>query len=488
MFYYKITILDNKKCKLETDDDELFDDLRDYLSYKIPGVEYTKAFKRGWDGKKFLLAKSGMFSIGLLDLTKNFLKQRGIIPPVTDRRPPVITNDSIDIKDKLKKLKLIPREHQVRILQKVIKHDRGIVRSCTGSGKSVCTAMATAEFNKPTIIYVIGIDLLKQFHDLFSAIFDEKIGMIGNGVCDIERINIASIWTIGSALKISKNDILIDEDKEEDEADDNNVEKIINMLRDAKIHIFDESHTVTTNTINQIYKQINPERIYGFSGTPYRDDIDNLSIHSILGRQIINISASELIQKGILAQPIIKFVDVPPLGTTYPSYQGIYKNFIVDNDVRNNLIVKEVESLLEKGYLTLVLYKQIRHGKKLYKMLNSVGIKTEVLSGDDSLERRTEVKEMLMDKKIQVILASTIFDLGVDIPALSGLVLCGGGKSSIRALQRIGRVIRGYPGKKFAAIVDFYDRAKFLRSHSKIRCKIYASEEGFRVIKCKNMK
>ena len=485
--FYKI-VINSKQCKLDTDDEELFEDLREYLSYKIPGVEYTKAFKSGWSGKKYLLNKKGMFNIGLLSIVKNFFGQRNIDPLEKDRRPPIVVNKSIDLSERLKKIGLVPREHQVAILDKAIKYDRGIVRACTGSGKSLCTALITAEFNKPTIIYVIGIDLLKQFHDLFSSIFDEPIGMIGNSVCNIERINIASVWTIGSALKINKNNILIDEDKEEDEPDASNVEKIITMLADAKVHIFDESHTVTTSTITQIYKHITPERIYGLSGTPYRDDIDNLSIHSILGKQIINVSASKLIEKGFLVQPIIKFADVPPLGKSFSNYQSVYKNFIVDNDVRNNIIVDEVKGLLDKGYMPLCLYKQIRHGEKLHEMLNKANIKTEMLSGSDSLERRIEVKNMLLDGKIQVILASTIFDLGVDIPALSGLVLCGGGKSSIRALQRIGRVIRGYPGKKFAAVVDFYDRAKFLRNHSKIRSKIYSSEEGFRVIKCKNMK
>ena len=33
MFFYKIKILDNKKCKFETDDDELFDDFHQRWGY-----------------------------------------------------------------------------------------------------------------------------------------------------------------------------------------------------------------------------------------------------------------------------------------------------------------------------------------------------------------------------------------------------------------------------------------------------------------------
>jgi superfamily II DNA or RNA helicase len=51
----------------------------------------------------------------------------------------------------------------------------------------------------------------------------------------------------------------------------------------------------------------------------------------------------------------------------------------------------------------------------------------------------------------------------------------------VRTIQRIGRVLRKHPNKKQAAIIDFIDNAKFLIDHSKIRYKIYTSEEEFEV-------
>ena len=69
-----------------------------------------------------------------------------------------------------------------------------------------------------------------------------------------------------------------------------------------------------------------------------------------------------------------------------------------------------------------------------------------MLYGEDNLEERNKVKQQLYDKEIDIILASSVYDVGVDLSILSGLVLCGGGKSSIKTLQRVGRVIRG--GKK----------------------------------------
>jgi superfamily II DNA or RNA helicase len=117
--------------------------------------------------------------------------------------------------------------------------------------------------------------------------------------------------------------------------------------------------------------------------------------------------------------------------------------------------------------------------------MQAAGIKCEILSGKDTLKRRTEVKEMLDKREIDVLLASTILDIGFDAPILSGLVLCGSGKSSVRCLQRLGRVIRSFPGKKRAIIIDFYDQERYLKAHSKARYNIYKSEKGFNILPLK---
>lgn len=345
---------------------------------------------------------------------------------------------------------------------------------------STGAALITAKLNKPTIIYVIGLDLLQQFHKLFSEIFQTPIGFIGNGVCDIQNINIASIWTVGKALDI-KFKMFDEEDIQTDEQDPNidNKLKIQELLKTTKVHIFDECHSVACDTVKEIFKNIDPEHIYGMSGTPYRDDGSDLLIHGMLGEQIINVSASDLIARGILAQPIIKFINVPAIPVRGRTYADVYSEYIVENDARNFLIVQETKKLIEKGYQTLVLFKQIKHGKILHKLFIENGIQCEMLHGSHKLEDREEVKQRLLNKQSNVILASIIFDTGVDLPTLSGLVLAGGGKSSTRCLQRIGRCIRAYPGKTYAAIVDFVDNARFLKKHSEARYKIYSSEKGF---------
>jgi superfamily II DNA or RNA helicase len=484
----KIIIHDNKTCQLITDDESIFRLIRSRLSYKLTGIEYTPAYKNGWNGITYLINKKGYFFYGLLNKVTEFLKDHHSIFELEDKRLPLIYNESIDLSNKLKELGFEPRDYQTKIMDVACKSRNGIIRAATGSGKSLIMALITAKLNKPTCIFVIGLDLLQQFHDLFSKLFDEKIGYIGNGICDIQRINIVSIWTIGSALNLNRKSICSDDEFEcKEKVDLSHRDRILKLLADTKVAQFDECHIIAADTAQIIHKNINPDHIYGFSGTPYRDDNTYLLSCGILGEQIIDLPASELIEKKVLAQPIIKFISVPKMSTS-PQYQTVYKEYITENSIRNNLIIQQAKELLDKKYIPLVLFKHIKHGQELYQLMLDAGVKCEMLYGNDSLEKRTEVKKMIENKEIDLILASNIFDIGVSIDILSALILAGGGKSSIRALQRIGRILRKYPGKTHVAVVDFYDQTKFLKKHSITRYNIYSQEPGFKIIKCKEMK
>jgi superfamily II DNA or RNA helicase len=486
----KIIIKGNNSQITEESDLEHILALDKHLSFKVQGAEHTAAY-RGffnrdgdfvkWDGLKKLLTPTLLFPTGLLDRVKEFYTDAGKTFEVIDKRPAKSEGVPFDILTNLKKMNKEPYPYQLEILDVIDKNDRGIIKVATGGGKSLIAALIAAKLGKKTIIYVIGKDLLYQFHDFFSAVFDEKIGIIGDGKCEIHNINIASIWTIGQAIGMDKKAILLDGDDEEESVSTNKYTEINKMMKEAKVHIIDECHMSACETIQQVFKHSNTEHLYGLSGSPWRDDGADLLIESILGRYIVNISASTLIAGDFLAQPLIRFRVVPPyhyeLEKVYPS---VYKKYVVENDIRNGLVLDAAKMMVEKGYQTLVLFGSLKHGKILYELFKQ-HMKCAILDGKNTKEEREQVKKDLMEHKIDCVIASRIFDIGVDIPSLSGLVIACGGKSTVKALQRVGRVIRKYPGKKFAVIVDFVDQAPFISEHSKIRYHIYSSEDGFDV-------
>ena len=278
---------------------------------------------------------------------------------------------------------------------------------------SLVSALLTADIGKSTIVYVIGKDLLHQLHDMYSAVFpDHKIGKIGDGICEIGDINIASVWTMGQALGIKKGDR--DNEKHVESDKYGNIRQ---LLKSAKVHIFDECHVASCDTIQAIGRDIRPEHVYGMSASPWRDDNSDLLIEGTLGKKIVDISASYLIERGYLVQPIIKFKKVPKYHETLPkNYSTIYKQYIVENEVRNNMVLGNAEHLVNLGYQTLVLYQTIAHGKILHDLISE---KTPclLLSGKDKSKVRNEAKEQIESGEIKCIIASKIFDIGVDLPS-----------------------------------------------------------------------
>jgi superfamily II DNA or RNA helicase len=172
---------------------------------------------------------------------------------------------------------------------------------------------------------------------------------------------------------------------------------------------------------------------------------------------------------------MIKVIDTKgkwiPAAWGKQEYQQAYKKEIVENPVRNGIIADEAMQL---NVPTLILVKQVNHGKILEDMIPG----SYFLSGKASGDERMRVYEQMKAGELRVIIATTIADLGLDLPICEALILAGGGKSSTRHLQRIGRVARPYPGKKAALVIDFDDTHvhKWFKNHAKARRKIEHAE------------
>jgi superfamily II DNA or RNA helicase len=485
-------LIENNFCYITDESDITFvRELDDELSFKVQGAEHMRAFKGywtnghyvKWDGVHRILTANLSFPRGLLQRVLDFYASHGKKVKVFGDDKIISPLGSFDILPKLREIGKDPYFYQIETLEAVKKQNNGIIRIATGGGKTVCIALMLAHFGKSSIVYVVGTDLLYQMHELFKTLFGkDNVGIIGDGLCDIRDINVASVWTVGKALGLKGSEILEDTVGDEKDLDENKYRYILDIMGRAKVHIFDECHLAACDTIQAISRNINPEHIYGLSATPHRDDNASLLIEAVFGNKIVDISASYLIQRGFLAKPIIKFLRTQKYsGNKKDKYPTVYKNHIISNPDRNGKIITGASKLVEQGYQVLVSYQRIGHGKFLYDQI-SKDMPCILLSGKDSSEVRMAAKEKLENKEINCILASSIFDLGVDLPSLSGLILAGGGKSSVRALQRIGRVIRKFEGKSQAAVIDFIDDAPFLKQHSTTRRNIYSIEEEFQII------
>lgn len=409
-------------------------------------------------------------------MVESILRNNKIDYEIVDQRK------AVKFKKKIKTKSMQSRPYQDRVLEACLKQKGGIVKAATGSGKSVMITRLIAETNVKTMVYVIGVDLLYQMKETFEAMLGTEVGIIGDGQAEIKKINVCSVWTAASALG-EKYKSFDDEDGAKKENFDNkNKAKIAKAIKGAEMVIYDECQFLATDTMQSInHASENAYYKYGFSGTPFRDDGADLLLEAVCGRQIVEITATELINDGWLVPPKIHLVNVPEYDGDLPDkYPSIYKTYIVENEVRNQKIIKTAKKLLEKGRRVLILVKNIKHGDILLSEFDE-DVVIYFVKGDVSSEERNQIRQEFIDGDIDIIIASAVYDQGVNLPNLDALILAGSGKSSTRALQRIGRVIRPAKGKEDAIVVDFIDNAKYLLNHTAKRVEVYRGEAGFKI-------
>jgi len=332
-------------------------------------------------------------------------------------------------------------------------------------------AACIAKFNvKPVCIFADKIGLCQQLKQEMEKFLGVEVGLVGDGIEDYKDITVISVQS----------------------ADDN-------YIKNAQMCLWDECHHIPAQTITSIANKCkNAYYRIGVSATPWRDAGDDLLIEAVLNKKkdaVIN--ASMLIEMGYLVKPEIYFVPIKQVFKG-KNYQDIYNKAIVENLDRNKIITKIAYNMYIRDKHILMLYKNIKHGEKLLDMVSKrIGEKVkpftiknpktnkdvtvrvrnvELLSGNDDTVKRLAVFEAVKAGFCRCLIASTIADEGLDLPILDTLILAGGGKSSTRAFQRIGRVIRLHEGKTKGIVFDFTDYTPMLRRHSRNRQKYYEQE------------
>lgn len=465
----KLTGLKNKKIIKEIDF---------LLSYQVQGFQFMKT-KNNWDGRYRLFKANCKFPIGMTSTVEEVLNKNKLQYSIVDNRSS-IKNNKIELREETY---FSPRDYQIKVRDLAIKNGGGIIQVATGGGKTLIISMILANYNCKTVVYVIGTDLLYQMKDTIEEAFGIECGVVGDGHCDIRQVTVATVWSAAAAF--NKKAKFNDSDLNVDSAQKNknlNKEAVKKMITDAELIFVDECQYAASDTIQFLHKaSISARHRFLLSGTPWRDTGDDILIESVGGPKFAKVTASYLIKEDYLVPPKIYFVEVPPKTNIGKTYHEIYHNYVVDNEDRNLKIINATKKLVAAGKKVLILVVKREHGSLLFNMLEG-DLRVASLDGSNKTKDRKEAVRQMKEGELDVLIASKIFDQGVDIPELDALVLAGSGKSTGRALQRIGRVIRkGPPSKKEAIVVDFYDNCKYLRNHSKTRYKIYKTESEFKI-------
>lgn len=352
------------------------------------------------------------------------------------------------------------RYYQKDSVDAFLEHGRGVLQLACGTGKTYTAVQIIKELGVNTLFIVPSTALLTQAYDIFVNCFGEKnVQKITTkdikGKKKLKPIRVSTIQTLASLNKQGL---------------------ISSPLEGLDFVIFDEAHHAASDSYVNILKAI--EGIYfrlNMTATYTRNDSKLMDLWGMSGEVIYDYNAVKATEEGYLTP--VEFNIVPLKGLSNRNYQVEYRDNYKSKELLEsiaNLINKEIP---EDKQVLILIDKKEHSGDVIHEYLKSIGITNTYVTGDNTKDEIREAMEDFNDKKIRILIGSSVFGEGCDLKSTDVLIMTRGGKSEISIVQAIGRAIRLYPGKDKAIVYDFsFKYCQYLPRHLAIRIETYKAQ------------
>lgn len=238
-------------------------------------------------------------------------------------------------------------------------------------------------------------------------------------------------------------------------------------------HNFVANGMVVSNSAAATYQEVNLKHLkhvyyrIGLTATPFRNDGADLALEGVLSEILMRYTAQQAIKDGFLVKPRFEILDLK-IRLRETAYQKVYREGIVENKNRNELIASIAKEEKKKKTIILVQYKE--HGEVLKQLIPWA----EFIHGEEKDADRQRMMKDFKEGDLDCLIGTSVIGEGVDLPCAEVLIMAGGGKARSQVIQNIGRVLRIMEGKEKATVYDFTDRdGGFLEEHSEERSLIY---------------
>lgn len=469
-----------KKCKLVIKDEvnvkfENLDlDMRKLLSkkfkYQIPYARHLPAVRLGrWDGCVAFFQLGGSTYLNLLSEILPILDERGWEVELEDNRQarPQFAFEEVE-EDSFKDIcwpkghpaagqPILLRDYQVDIINNFLSNPQCLQEIATGAGKTLMTAALSSRVQPygRSIVIVPNKSLVTQTEaDYINMGLD--VGVYFGDRKEWNKTHTICTWqSLNSLFKKTR---------------DGEVELTINDFIDGVVCVIvDEVHMAKADALKTMLTGVmaNIPLRWGLTGTVPKEDFEFQSIRCSLGDVINRVAASELQDKGVLAQCHVQILQTQET-QAYQNYQSEL-SYLVTDPKRLDWIANEVTKMRLSGN-TLILVDRINTGQELISRINDAVF----VSGNTKASQRKEEYDEIADSIDKVIVATYgVAAVGINIPRIFNLVLVEPGKSFVRVIQSIGRGIRKAEDKDFVQIWDVTSNCKFSKRHLSKRKQFY---------------
>lgn len=428
-----------------------FPAVEEILRYRAEKAQRTiyGGIKVSMVDKSALDCRSGMFLTGFLPRVIRTLKNKGI---------PCLIQGDLERSDII-----VPpylpgveaRPDQKDLLEIIAEQQRGYIKAPTGSGKTVLAGFIHSMFQGARTLFLCHtIDLLMQSADEFRR-WGFDVQVVGGGQKDLDKIKRDQI-VVATIQTFSK------------------LPGLFGLADVFDVLIIDECHHITKKdgmygTI--LERSLAPVRI-GLTAT---DENANHFLEGYLGEKIGEFKIQDGINSGVLATPEVHWVNVPVDDDIHniQKYADIYKRAIVNNRSRNRMVISQAKKHVDEGRSVLTFVQMVEHGNNLMKMAEILDLPTEFVWGGTEKAMRDRIKISLEKKHIHHVIASCVWNEGINIRSLDVVNNAAGGKKEVRTIQKIGRGLRTTETKDSVILIDYLDPYKYLSHHAMMRMRVY---------------
>lgn len=421
----------------------------------VDGKPITYKQQNIWDKEAIISkGKSWIFHTGLLTRIENYCEKKDLSFEI-DYNLDHFHSPIYHIQDRLPN-GIILKPFQLSLIKKAIMRERGIIKSATGTGKTIMQiALCDSFYDANILILAHTKDIVIQTRKKLEELYNEDVQQIGGGkkykYNGMKKEIIVS--TIQSFAKIPSGDY----------ADYFDV-----VMVDECHHVSDfpydydrkkgKKESLYTSVLGNIQAPIR----LGFTATPPDKPSQIFACEGLLGPIIGEFTLEQATNMGVLAKPIVKIIKLPKISEIrkLKTYDEIYKEGIVRNYQRNQNILDQAERIVENGETCLIFVTQLEHGERLFNLSKTrTYLKDciEYVRGATDGESREKTKEAFKNKNIKCVIATAVWTEGVDIPSLDAIIMASSEKSAKTTIQKIGRGLRIAEGKEKVIIYDFFD-------------------------------
>ena len=429
-----IIIKDEVNIKIEGLELDVRKKLVNTFKYEMPGARYQPAVRLGrWDGKVAYFQMGGSTYTNLLPEIIPILENYNYDVELDDLRDYSTTFDFERVTEDTfahinwgkghpmegQPIKL--RDYQVEIINNFLENPQSIQEIATGAGKTIMTAALSqrCEQHGRTIVIVPNKSLVTQTEkdyrglglDVGVYFGDRKEWGKTHTICTWQSLNILMKNTKAGA-EVTIQDF---------------IEGVVCIMVD-EVHMAkaDALKTLLTTIMSKV-----PIR-WGLTGTVPKEAFEFQALKCSLGPVINQLSASELQDRGVLAQCHVNVVQLID-HAEFSNYQSELK-FLLEEPDRLDTIAQLVDKVNATGN-TLVLVDRVAAGHAIVERL---GDKAVFVSGATKGTKRDEEYAEVATATGKVIVATYgVAAVGINIPRIFNLVLVEPGKSFVRVIQSV---------------------------------------------------